>query len=182
MRINIGTRLIFALSLLTLAASCRDDKPPGPGATGGTGARGGTGGTGGRGGTGGSAGRDGGSDSADGPPAGTVQLKITWWGSPDRDARTQMAINMFTAKNPNITFVTEKYASTQGAVGMGYWPTLLKHAADNTLPDIMQHDYAYIEEWTTKGWLADLDPLIADGTIKLADVPMSLVDGGKVGG
>ena len=28
---------------------------------------------------------------------------------------------------------------------------MLKHAADGTLPDIMQHDYAYIEEWTTKG-------------------------------
>ena len=153
MRINTGTtRLIFALSLLTFAA-CRDDKPSAPGGTGGTGGRGGSGGSAGRGGAGGSggtAGRDGGPD---GPPAGTVQLKITWWGSPDRDMRTQKAIDMFTAKNPTITFVTEHYASTQGAVGTGYWPTLLKHADDKTLPDIMQHDYAYIEEWTTKGLL-----------------------------
>jgi multiple sugar transport system substrate-binding protein len=180
--------LVFALSLsfLTLATACRDDKPS-PGTTGGSGGSGGrggsgTGGTGGRGGTGGTAGRDGGPDGSDGPPAGSIQLKITWWGSPDRDMRTQKAIDMFTAKNPNITFVTEHYASTQGAVGMGYWPTLLKHADDKTLPDIMQHDYAYIEEWTAKGLLANLDPLIADGSLVLADVPQALIDGGKVGG
>jgi hypothetical protein len=56
------TRLIFALSLFTLAAACRDDSPA-PANTGGTGAstggRGGTGGTGGRGGTGGTGGSGG---------------------------------------------------------------------------------------------------------------------------
>ena len=96
--------------------------------------------------------------------------------------RTQKAIDLFMTKNPSITFVTEHYASTQGAVGMGYWPTLLKHADDKTLPDIMQHDYAYIEEWTQKGHLLPLDPLIADGSLVLADVPQALIDGGKVGG
>ena len=56
------TRLIFALSLFTLAAACRDDRMR-PGNTGGTGmstgGRGGTGGTGGRGGTGGTGGSGG---------------------------------------------------------------------------------------------------------------------------
>src|SRR5687767_12992807 len=80
-----------------------------------------------------------------------VQLKVTWWGSPDRDMRTKKAIELFEAQNPNIKITTEHYASTQGMVGMGYWPTLLKHADDKTLPDVMQHDYAYIEEWTKKG-------------------------------
>ena len=111
-----------------------------------------------------------------------MNLKISWWGSADRDTRTQMVIDLFKSKNPGINITTEHYTSTQGAVGTGYWPTLLKHADDKTLPDIMQHDYAYIEEWTTKGNLRALDDLVADKTINLADVPAALVDGGKVAG
>ena len=133
------------------------------------------------GGSGATAGGGAGGNSTDGP-MGEVQLKMSWWGSADRDMRTQKVIDMFMARNPNIKIVTEHYAPTQGMVGTAYWPTLLKHAADNTLPDIMQHDYAYIEDWTAKGWLRALDDLVNDGSLNLADVPPALVDGGKVGG
>ena len=162
--------------MAALALAACGSEPP----TAGNGGRGGSGGSGGRGGSGGSGGNPdgGGGETA----AGQVQLKVMWWGSPDRDMRTKKVLDMFTAKNPGITFVTEHYASTQGMVGMGYWPTMLKHAADGTLPDIMQHDYAYIEEWTSKGWLLPLDQLIADKQLELADVPQALIDGGKVGG
>jgi len=46
----------------------------------------------------------------------------------------------------------------------------------------MQHDYAYIEEWTKRGLLRPLDDEIAAGTLNLSDVLPALVDGGKVGG
>jgi multiple sugar transport system substrate-binding protein len=159
------------LTALALAG-CGSDPP-----TSGTGGSSGSGGSGGRGGGGGST--DGGGNET---PSGQIKLKVMWWGSPDRDMRTQKVLDLFTANNPNITFTTEHYASTQGQVGMGYWPTMLKHAADGTLPDIMQHDYAYIEEWSTKGWLLALDQLVADKQLVLADVPQALIDGGKVGG
>jgi multiple sugar transport system substrate-binding protein len=46
----------------------------------------------------------------------------------------------------------------------------------------MQHDYAYIEEWTNRGLLRPLDDLVANGSLDLSDVPPGLVDGGRVGG
>src|SRR6185436_5550456 len=63
-----------------------------------------------------------------------------------------------------------------------YWPTMNSYAMNDKLPDIMQHDYAYIEEWTGRNLVQPLDALIADGTIKLTDVPQGFIDGGKVNG
>jgi multiple sugar transport system substrate-binding protein len=53
---------------------------------------------------------------------------------------------------------------------------------DGLLPDIMQHDYAYIADWTKRGLLRPLDDLAASGVLDLSDVPSKLVDGGRVAG
>jgi multiple sugar transport system substrate-binding protein len=113
-----------------------------------------------------------------------VTLKVMWWGSPSRDARTEAVLAKFHALHPNISFVTEHYVNTQGTgtVFKDYWPTMNHYAANGTLPDIMQHDYAYIEEWKTRGLLRKLDDLTQDGSLDLSDVPTGLVDGGRVGG
>jgi len=123
---------------------------------------------------------DGGTDTS----VSQVELKISWWGSPDRDNRTNQVIQMFMAKNPNIKITAEHYANTQGMgiVGTDYWPTLNDHAKTGTLPDIMQQDYAYVEEWNQRNLLMPLDDLVKDKTIDLTDVPAGIVDGGKVGG
>jgi multiple sugar transport system substrate-binding protein len=93
-------------------------------------------------------------------------------------------LNMFHSLHPNISFVTEHYVNTQGTgtVGKDYWPTMNYYAANGGLPDIMQHDYAYIEEWTTRHLLTPMDPLVQDGSLNLSDVPTGLVDGGRVNG
>jgi multiple sugar transport system substrate-binding protein len=122
--------------------------------------------------------------NSEGPGPNTVELKVSWWGSPERDLRTTQAIRLFEAQNPGIKVSIEHYASTQGKgiVGTDYWPTLNKHAADGQLPDVMQHDYAYIEEWTARGLLQPLDAFVQDGGIDLSDVTAAVVDGGKVNG
>jgi multiple sugar transport system substrate-binding protein len=113
-----------------------------------------------------------------------VELRISWWGSPDRDNRTNQVIKMFMDQNPNIKITAEHYANTQGMgiVGTDYWPTLNDHAAKMTLPDVMQQDYAYVEEWNQRGLLKPLDDLVTDKTVDLTDVPQAVIDGGKVGG
>jgi len=113
-----------------------------------------------------------------------VTLKVMWWGSPSRDARTEAVLNLFHTLHPNISFVTEHYANTQGTgtVFKDYWPTMNHYANNGQLPDIMQHDYAYIEEWKTRGLLRPLDDLTQDGSLDLSDVPTAMVDGGRVGG
>src|SRR5262245_17087505 len=70
-----------------------------------------------------------------------VTLKVMWWGSPSRDARTTAVLNMFHALHPEISFVTEHYANTQGTgtVFKDYWPTMNYYANNGQLPDIMQH-------------------------------------------
>jgi multiple sugar transport system substrate-binding protein len=113
-----------------------------------------------------------------------VTLKVMWWGSPSRDARTEAVLKMFHDLHPNISFTTEHYANTQGTgtVFKDYWPTMNFYANNNALPDIMQHDYAYIEEWTTRQLLTPLDSLVQDGSLNLSDVPVAMVDGGRVNG
>ncbi len=194
----IGRRLaspIVATLFATVLAStsgCKEAEPPGgSGGTGSGGSKGGNaGGTGGRGGTGGSgtggsAGGTGGSstggtggtpDAGSTDAAVTVQMKMTWWGSEPRHMRTKAVIDLFEKKYPHIDIAWEHTTSTE------YWAKLNAYAAAGTLPDIMQQDHKYIEEWSRKGHIVDLDPLVADGSLNLSDVPKPLVDGGRVGG
>jgi multiple sugar transport system substrate-binding protein len=175
-------RVAILLSAIVLACGTTKKKNPFPPAKGGSGGEetGGSGG-GGSGGRGGS----GGGGSPDASSAGNkIELKIAWWGSQTRADRTNMVARMFEAANPTITIKTEFFATTQGMgiPGTDYWPTMNKYASDNTLPDIMQHDYAYIEEWTGRSLLKPLDELMSTGALNLADVPKGLIDGGKVKG
>jgi multiple sugar transport system substrate-binding protein len=158
-----------------LAVGCSTSsgrRPPGETGTGGSSGSGGSIGTGGSGGTT-TIGTGGTGANGD-----AVQLKIAWWGSPDRKMRTQKVLDKFTAAHPNITFVTDgDLASTD------YWAHMKDVANANTLPDIMQQDYAYIEEWATKGRIIPLDDYIkAGGPIDLSDVAPSLVEGGRIKG
>jgi multiple sugar transport system substrate-binding protein len=113
-------------------------------------------------------------------PTEVVELKVAWWGSADREKRTRLVFRLFEAKHPAIKIVEESFAATSGATG--YWTVMEKRAGDNTLPDIMQHDYAVLEEWTDRGRLRSLDEFVDGGVLKLDDVPESLREGGRVNG
>src|SRR5262245_49968758 len=59
-----------------------------------------------------------------------VELRIKWWGSPDRANRTNAVIAMFNAQNPDIHVTGQWYPATQsGPIGTAYWPTLNDDAA-----------------------------------------------------
>jgi len=108
--------------------------------------------------------------------ADTIELHITWWGSQTRTDKTIAAIGLFEAAHPNIK-VTYEYANFTD-----YWVLLGTKAASNSLPDLMQHDYAYLSEWATRGQLLALDDLIASGAINVSDVAQSVLDSGKIDG
>jgi multiple sugar transport system substrate-binding protein len=147
------------------------------GSGGGGGGRGGGGGGAMAGSGGGAAGAGGqGAGGAGGASSGQVELKMTWWGSPDRHTRTIAVINMFMAKNPNIKITYQHFMSTNTE----YWPMMKSMAEAKSLPDIMQQDHAYLAEWTDAKQLLPLDALVRDGSLDLRDVPANLVDGGKV--
>ncbi|HYH02047.1 MAG TPA: extracellular solute-binding protein, partial [Bacillota bacterium] len=103
-----------------------------------------------------------------------VTLRLAWWGNPTRDARTLKVVQMYMAKNPNVTIETE----TTGWAG--YWDKLATQAAANNLPDIIQQDYSYITQYTQKKLLLDLTPYVRSKKINLTGVPAVFTSGGKV--
>lgn len=110
---------------------------------------------------------------AEGEP---IELRMIWWGSQNRHDRTIKAIEMYEAENPNVDIVYE-------FVGWGdYWTTTATQAAGGNLPDLMQHDYARLEEYVARDLLLPLDGFVESGTIDLSDVPAASIQGGRIGG
>ena len=81
-----------------------------------------------------------------------IELRVAWWGSQDRHDRTIAAIEQFEALYPNIDVVYE-------FAGWGdYWTLMTTQAAGGNLPDVMQQDYARLEEWE-KGFVCPVKHL-----------------------
>ena len=105
-----------------------------------------------------------------------IELRVAWWGSQNRHDRTIAAIEQFEQMYPNIDVVFE-------FAGWGdYWTLMTTQAAGGNLPDIMQQDYARLEEWVSRGLLAPLDDYVADGTLNFANVSESSLAGGLLDG
>jgi len=110
------------------------------------------------------------------PAPKSVELRVIWWGSQDRHDRTIKVIDLFQKKYPNIKMTYEFVAWAD------YWTKANTQAAGGNLPDLMQHDYAYIAEWTTRGLVIALDDLVKSGALDLSDVSPELLDPGRIGG
>lgn len=107
--------------------------------------------------------------------AGTVEIGFGWWGNQVRDAATHEALAYFTQNFPNVTFneLAENWSN--------YWSKMSTYAADSSLPDLMQQDYALVEQWVEAGDLLDLTPYVESGALDLSGIPQSIIDTGKVG-
>lgn len=111
------------------------------------------------------------SESSDG----AVNLTFTWWGNQTRNERTQAALDLYSEQNPGVTF------DPQFAEWNDYWDKLATAAAGHSLPDIVQMDYSYLEQYVSNGLLVDLTPYIEDGTINVDNVDEGILNSGKVG-
>ncbi len=105
-----------------------------------------------------------------------IELRIAWWGSQDRHDRTIKAIELFESMHPNID-ITYEFSGWDD-----HWTKMATQATGNNLPDIMQQDYARLEEWVSRGLLMSLDPFVEDGTIDLSEISATAIDGGRVDG
>jgi multiple sugar transport system substrate-binding protein len=103
-------------------------------------------------------------------------MRLTWWGNTVRDEQTLQVIELFKSKNPGVVIDTE-------TTGWGsYWDKVNTQAASGSMPDLMQQDYAYIEQWASRNQLLDLTPYITDKTIDVSQIPESVLGGGKING
>lgn len=105
-----------------------------------------------------------------------IELRIAWWGSQNRHDRTLAVIDMFMAEHPNITVISEFAAWDD------YWVRMATQAAGQEMPDIMQQDYARINEWVSRDLLLPLDDLVASGAIDLSNVAEASLAGGRIDG
>ena len=105
--------------------------------------------------------------------AGT-RLRCFWWGNPDRDKRTNAALNAYKAKSG-----TDISAES---LGWGdYWTKLGTQTAGGNAPDLIQMDYRYIFEYARRDTLLALDSLNPK-PLDLTTFSDSARDCGKVDG
>lgn len=105
-----------------------------------------------------------------------VTISLTWWGNQTRNDLTQQAIDLYMANNSNIEIKAE---FTDWS---GYWDKLSTMASGGNLPDIIQQDYAYINQYQQSDQLANLSAFIEDGTIDVSNIPDSVIQSGSIDG
>lgn len=90
-------------------------------------------------------------------------IRVAWWGNQERHDMTLEAIELF-VEETGIQVQTE-YTGWDG-----YWERLNTQAAGSNLPDIIQMDNSYLNEYDSNGLLIDLASYVNEGTIDLSDV------------
>jgi multiple sugar transport system substrate-binding protein len=99
-----------------------------------------------------------------------VKLRILWWGAQPRHDATLKALDLYTKKNPNVTFEPEYQGFD------GYLDKLSTQAAAKNTPDIFQMDPAWFNDWASSNRLADLS------SVNVKDVDKALLDTGTYKG
>ncbi|MFJ7333013.1 ABC transporter substrate-binding protein [Streptomyces sp. NPDC101116] len=89
-------------------------------------------------------------ESGESAGGGTVVLRYTWWGNPDRAERTERAVALFEERHPDID------VSTSFSGYDAYKQKLATQAAGGDAPDVMQLDYRQIDQYASGGVLLDL--------------------------
>lgn len=114
--------------------------------------------------------------AVDEPGDDVADLTFMWWGSAVRGERTQAAFALYSSNNPGVTFETE---SVEWA---DYWNQLAARADSDSLPDIVQIDYSFLERSVSNNMLVELTPYLADGSLNLSGVDPGLISAGSVSG
>lgn len=106
--------------------------------------------------------------------AADVNLRIIYWGSPDRVRRADAVNALFSKANPGVAVNAEASAD--------YWAKLNTTMAGGNMPDIIQLEPTTLPDYSRRGAVIALDDLIAKGTLKTADLAKGAVDLCKVDG
>lgn len=108
--------------------------------------------------------------------SGKTVLEVYWWGAAVRNDLTQEAINLYMELNPDVQI------NAQFADWTGYWDKLSAMAAGGNMPDVVQMDYSYIEQYVAAGLLESFNPYIESGAMDTSMIPQSIIESGAVDG
>lgn len=102
-----------------------------------------------------------------------ITLRIAWWGDQNRTDYTLDVIELFESQNPGVTIEPE-YAGWDD-----YWRKLAPQAAANELPDIIQMDLSYIDQYSKNNQITDLESYIGE-QINVDNISENIVSGGEI--
>ncbi len=105
-----------------------------------------------------------------------ITLGVYFWGNQTRNEVTQKAAELYMEQNPNIELRVEF------ADWGGYWDKLAATTSGGNMPDVVQMDYAYLEQYVSSNSLYDLSAYISDGTINTSGIEQSIIDSGSLDG
>ena len=105
-----------------------------------------------------------------------ITIRISWWGDTARHEKYNKFVDAFEEAYPWIT--VERESSTWA----DYWNKLATLVAGGNAPDVMGMHPQFASDYANRGALLNLDKLIADGIVSVADIPESVVEGGRVSG
>ena len=108
--------------------------------------------------------------------SGDVKLTMSWWGNQVRNERTQAALDLYSEKNKGVTI------EGQFSEWSDYWNKLATSAAGQSLPDLVQMDYMYIDQYVKNNLLVDLKPYIEKGTLDVSNISENTMASGTVDG
>lgn len=114
--------------------------------------------------------------SSGGSSSGSADMTFAWWGNQVRNEETQKAIEAYQKANPGITI------DGQFSQWGDYWQKLATSSAGNELPDVIQMDYSYLNQYVSSGLLYDLSGFVSDGTMDTTNWNQSMINAGTVDG
>ncbi|MCR5671007.1 MAG: extracellular solute-binding protein [Butyrivibrio sp.] len=103
-----------------------------------------------------------------------ASLVMAWWGNQVRNERTQQALDLYKEREG---------VSVEGQFNQwnDYWQKLATDSAGDSLPDVLQMDYSYIDQYVNSEQLLDLTPYIESGALDVSNIPDNVVDMGRIG-
>lgn len=114
------------------------------------------------------------SDGGEEGDGGGETLRYTWWGSGERNERTQAVIDLFNEANPD----TEVEGAPVGDFN-AYWERLTVESTAQGAPCIPQMQSRYMSDYSDRNVLIPLDDYVADGSIDVSGIPESVMDTGR---
>lgn len=123
---------------------------------------------------GGSGSDSGESSSESSSSSGSSDLVMAWWGNQVRNEKTQEALDKYKELN-GVTVEGQFYQWND------YWSKMATAAAGNSMPDLIQMDYSYIDQYVENGQLLDLTPYIESGALDVSNIPDNILQMGVVG-
>lgn len=108
--------------------------------------------------------------------SGDASMVFAWWGNQTRNDRTQSAIDLYESQNPGVSI------DGQFSQWGDYWQKLATASTGGQLPDIVQMDYSYLNQYAQSNLLLDLNPYLENGMLDSSKWDQNMITAATIDG